>query len=1008
MVRTVTMTKLARKLIWLSGSSFLGLAMLPAMAQAPADTNPAVTTSADEILVTGSRIPRANLATIEPTSVIDAKRIDALGYTNLADALNELPQFGVADNGVVGAQGNGFNTGQTFINLYGLGSQRTLTLVEGRRFVSSNTPSAFGPAPGSQVDLNVIPETLVDRTDVLSVGGAPLYGADAIAGTVNIRLKHDFQGFEVRAQNGISQRGDGASHRISAIAGTDFAEGRGHIVVSGEWNKDAGLTTADRALTSSASGPFFAASLDPDAPFAEQLYYGQRLTVLNQYGTPMFYDLVPQVTGITNASGNPLTFNAAGRLVPFDYGAPTGSALLSAGGNGFNIGDYGSLRTGDQRYLATALGSFHVFDALRFFGEGWYSHSRATQLVNDPYYNSLVFGQPAGAPTGNLILSIDNPFLNPSDRAMIASQLFPGQDSFYLSRANTDLQTGRTTSTVSLYRFVGGAEGDISLLGKPWHYEASLNYGHSRTINQTRAVVFQNLQNALDAIAGPNGTIVCAPGYTNAPIATGSGACAPFDPFGQSNTAIQRAAIDYITAKAQSTSINTQFVADLNTHGTIATLPGGDIKMSIGYEHRRESASFDPGAFYAGQTLADGTREAYGNAVPIDAVSGAYHTDEGFAELRVPLVSPQMDVPLVHSAEIEAAARYVDNSIAGAAWTYTAGGIFAPVADLTFRGNYTRSIRAPAITEAFNPTSSAFVGGSDPCDQRFLSSGPNPARRGANCAAAGLPANFASNYVDVGVPATISGNPNLRNERADSYTFGAVIRPRYIPGLSISADYVAITVKDAIVQLDGDAILDACYDAAAFPSSFCNLVTRNSSGQISMIKEGFYNAAVRKLKAVQANVTYTLDLHRLGLGENAGAVTLAVDYYHVIDQYTRIGVGDIDHSTGEIGNPVNSYTANLGFARGGLALLWQTQYFGPSVFDADAPASLYQYPGVKHWYLFNASIGYTIDKNYDIRLIVNNVLDTRPPFPSPAGSGLITYYSGLLGRYMKVSAGVKF
>jgi outer membrane receptor protein involved in Fe transport len=257
------------------------------------------------------------------------------------------------------------------------------------------------------------------------------------------------------------------------------------------------------------------------------------------------------------------------------------------------------------------------------------------------------------------------------------------------------------------------------------------------------------------------------------------------------------------------------------------------------------------------------------------------------------------------------------------------------------------------------------------------------------------------------VPTTITGNPNLRNERADSFTFGAVLRPRFLPGFTASADYVHIALKDAIVALGGDQVLDACYDAVNYPSSFCKMVTRNSAGQITMIDEGYYNASAAKLKAVTADIDYRFDLRAVGLGDHAGQVDLGVHYYHLINQYTRIGNGDIDHTVGEIGNPRDSFTANLNYTKGGVNLLWQTEYFGPSVIDADAPPSAYQYPGISHWFLFNASIGGTIDGRYDLRLIVDNVTNARPPFPTPAGGGTITYFSGIVGRAFRITAGIR-
>lgn len=992
--------------------------------------------SGNEIIVTGTRLARAGFTGMQPAAVIGAAQIEKRGYTNLLDALNELPQFGVPGNSSVGAQ-SGFGAGQSFVDFLGLGSQRTLTLVNGRRFVSSNTASIFGPVDsGSQVDLNNIPEVMVDRVETVAIGGAPIYGSDAIAGTVNIILKKNYDGFGIEATNGISQHKDAGDHRISAIWGKNFDDDRGNFVVSGEWNKNDGLRTSDRFLTGG-QGNFFDSTLD-DSPYSNVLFSGgKHYTAFSQYGIPVFADTYPNLYGspyadVTDAAGNGLMFNRQGRLTPIDYGTPTGDGLSSAGGNGFAINDFGNLQVKSERYLGVAQGSYKFSDALRFFGEAWYSHSKATNLVDQPYYSTDLFGV-GGTANGDLVLSLDNPFLNPADAAIIRDNLaangalggvelqdgtFTAPNSFLLARANTDLQTGQASTTIQLYRFVGGVDGDFTVGGKQWHYEASLNYGRSKATSRAPNLVFQNLLNAINATRDASGNIVCAPGYTSAPIATQSSTCAPLDVFGQSDTATQQAALKYITAIARSTSLDQQFVGNINAQGSLFKLPGGDVRLSVGYEHRWEKTAFDPGTYYYGEVLADGTRQGYGNSIPIDPISGSFHTDEGFAELQVPIVSPDMNLSFLNRLQLEGAARYVKNSLSGGAWTYTLGGEIAPVKDVTFRGNFTRSIRSPAITEAFNPTSQIFDSGSDPCDQRYINDGPDPARRAANCLAAGVPTTqtnpdgsvtpWQSNYSKFTIPGSVSGNRNLKNETANSFTFGTVLRPRFVPGLTISADYINVSIKDEIVSLSGDDILDACYDGTTFPNSFCALAPRDSTGQITFISEGYYNAAIAKLRAYQAEIAYTTDLDRFGLGANAGSINFSFNFYHVLNQYTKVGTGSVVHTDGNIGNPKNSFTANLSYANKGFSFLWQTQYFGPSKINVDAAPDTYEYPGNKHWYLFNATAGYSISDHYKLQFIVDNVFNKNPPFPAPAGGGTITYFKGILGRYFKVSVSAAF
>ena len=228
----------------------------------------------------------------------------------------------------------------------------------------------------------------------------------------------------------------------------------------------------------------------------------------------------------------------------------------------------------------------------------------------------------------------------------------------------------------------------------------------------------------------------------------------------------------------------------------------------------------------------DAPRSQFGRSIPIDPVSGSYNTDEVFGEIQIPLVSPSMDVPFVNLLEAKGAIRYVDNSLTGGDITWTAGGRWKPVEDFAIRGNFTRSIRAPAITELFNPNSAIFTTADDPCDARFINAGPNPAQRAANCAADGLPANFTSNIVDFTTRGSLSGNTELENETADSWTIGAVFTPTFAPGLTLSVDWVDIALEGAIQSVDAEGTLEACYDANDFPNSACDRIDRDGAGQV--------------------------------------------------------------------------------------------------------------------------------------------------------------------------------
>jgi len=996
------------KSVLFCATSAAGIAMscgTPVMAQetspSAAENSAEASDEAEAIIVTGSRIARPELSTTQPTTVIGSAQIESRGYTNLTQALQQLPSFGPAGNSAVGAQ-SAFGPAQSFVDFYGLGSQRTLTLVNGRRFVSSNTASIFGPvSAGSQVDLNNIPITLIDRVDVVAVGGAPIYGSDAISGTVNVILKKDFDGFEFGGEYGISQRGDAPDRRLSAIVGKNFAEGRGNITISGEYNKVTGFTAGDRSV--SAEGLRFGTPpASAGSPFARVLYPAQRYSAFTSGGVPFSDDdFLVRRSGIFDASGNPLQFGPNGTLVPLDLGTVLRQGYISSGGNGFNLPLQNNILTNSERYIGTALGSYQLTDGVRAFGEAWYAHSRGTNIIDQPNYNTALFDA-AGTPDGNLPISIDNPYLSAADRATIVANLAPGQDTFYVGRALSDLTTGRAQATVETYRFVGGFDGDFAVGEHQFKWEVSGTYGHSRTVGKNYEIVQQNFANALDAVLDGSGNIVCRPGYTNASIPTGSSTCAPLNIFGVGNAS--QAARDYIFAEARPVSTNSQFVFNANIQGALFTLPGGDAQFSLGYEHRRERTAFDPGDYYAGELQDDGSRVQYGRIIPIGAIAGKFHTNEIFGELTAPLVSRETGLKFLKVLEFDGAARYVKNSLSGGDLTWTAGGRLGFFDGLTFRGNFTRSIRSPAITEVFNPTSQAFDAGSDPCDARYVDSGPNPANRRANCIAAGItdPDNFVSNYSDFTVPISVSGNSSLDNEKANSWTIGAIIQPPFVPGLSLAVDWVSIHLKGAIRSLSGDDILNACYDGSGLTSIFCGSVDRDADGQITFIREGYFNAASYTFEGLTVDLKYrhTTPVGTFGFG---------VNYLYRDKLETRVGTGDINHLAGEIGYPRNAGTVDLTYEKGGFNALLQMQYVGKGDFDKDEADNARNIKGVGDWEVFNATIGYDVNEQFKLKFIVDNIADRKPPYPYVGTyEQNQMYYSGIVGRSFRVSATTHF
>ena len=456
-------------------------------AQEKPATTPAKEESLQEVVITGSRIARPDLDRLQPTTVVNSATFEQRGYSDVGQALQELPSFGIQPSSAVNTQG-GFGIAQSFVDLYSLGSQRTLTLVNGRRFVSSSTASLFNGAtsPGQQVDLNVVPTILIDRVETVSVGGAPIYGADAIAGTVNIILKKDFEGLDVDAQVGVSDQKDAWNYRFRALGGLNFADGRGNVMGAAEFFKADGLVGTARKNFSQDLG--FNAPLTP-GPYKTVLTPNGSVPSVSTSGIPLLDDgffgpafgLNPKLIGVTNGAGQVLAWSpGSSSLSPYNLGQQTGNPIFWEGGDGIRLSEFSNILSPQERINIDGLANFKITEHFAVFAEAWLSEEHATNLVAQPAYNTALFGG-AGTVNGNFVVSVNNPFLTPADRASIQNALnnyaatlpFGGfldpnwnNSHFYVSRANSDLQSGRATGDQTVTRGVLGVNGDFTL-GQP-------------------------------------------------------------------------------------------------------------------------------------------------------------------------------------------------------------------------------------------------------------------------------------------------------------------------------------------------------------------------------------------------------------------------------------------------------------------------------------------------------------------------------------------------------------
>lgn len=990
----------------------------------------------EEIVVTGSRIARAGYDTLQPAVNIDSDFIDNRGFTNVADALNEIPAFGigVSNSGRQGA----LQGGQNFVNAFGLGTQRTLTLINGRRVVGQNAIGVGdngGAAPsagaGLQVDLNIIPTALIDRVETIFIGGAPIYGTDAIAATVNIILKDDFEGFSLDAQVGTDERGDASNGRIRGVWGANIDDGRGNVILAAEYTTTSGVDSSENSIarrqTAFCENP--AAGLnalglpivDPNDGIPDLVLCDDAVNVwqVPNSGLPLLpgaFLVFPNGAGtLLDAQGNSLVFDAAGNLVTFDQ-ANLGTArgiFFSVGADGFNNPNVFTLAervpviSPLDRWNLMGSGHYKVANNTRVFLEGLFSRTETTAIPSDvPQFSTNVFAPGAN---GNINVNInDNPFISQQLRdVLILNGVFDpnlNQDQFFqLSRSNADIFGVRDLDKreQNVFRFVVGLEGEFEFLGDTWNWDTAFNFGETSSTIRQPVLNGPRYALALDAVVDPaSGDIVCRAqidppesffdNVFQRPLISAIEECIPFNPIGvQVLTPEQHA---YLVQEDFSTSKIQQRTYEINITGAPLHLPAGPVSVAAGFQYRREEAQFN--ADRSSQIGIDPS-----SIIP--NVSGEFDTTEFYGEAVLPIVEdgigPGFNVPFLASLQLEGAVRFVDNSRAGSDITWTAGGRLRPslpgIGDgLTFRGNFTRSIRSPSVQELFLPRTEIATFADDPCDPEFLEAGPNPELRRANCEAqvqmlkdqGDLPpgfdlANFESLIDNRTEEGTFGGNPNLENEVADSWTVGVVFASPVLEGFRASIDWTDISITDEIAALSATQILTGCYDSPNFPNiDECNQFGRDGLFQVTNPQTGLLNAARRDFAGLVANVSYEFEAADLP-GSLPGNMEILGYFFHSAKVEREVSGGDLDILTGERGFEKVRWQLNLVYTMNRAMFMWQTRYIGSFVVDKQAAPERFA-PGegkAPSVYLNNATFSYQFNDHFGLRAVINNVFDER-------------------------------
>jgi len=648
--------------LWAGASTLaVSLAFVTPIHAQELDTTPAATEEpAGDITVTGSRIARDGSSAPTPVTVLGSDYMNQRGQTNVADALNELPAFRPAQT-PQGSSNRSQIAGSNFVDLRGLGSSRTLLLVDGKRFVPS--------APTGQVDLNNIPSIMIDRTEVVTGGASASYGSDAVAGVVNLVLKKDFKGIQGDIQYGQSDLNDANEYRVALLVGGSFLDDRLHVMAAGEYydNEGAGdQFTRDWGRKQ----PGLVVNPTKSNGLPTRIITNNVHDSLQTDGGLITSGLTwGSLTGTSDS--RLVQFAADGTPTPFAVGQLAGSQLM-IGGDGASYFYRGfDLLPKMERKIGYGRVAFDASDSLRLFADVSFSDSQ----VNGQSANAYNYG--------NLTISADNAYLPTAVRdAMIAKGLSTvsfGRWSGDIGQVTTDLNT-RT------FRTVAGFEGK---LGSNWTYDGSYEYGETKYVskinNLRQSALFKQ---ALDSVVNPaTGAVVCRVSLTNPGTA-----CLPFNPFGVGN--FDPASTDYFTGTAWLRQKTVQNAAALNIQGKLLDLPAGPLQVAFGAEYRSEKANA------TSDTASQASLWDYANPKPLH---GSYNAKELYGEINVPVLK---DVPFIQRLDVTGALRYTDYSSSGGVETWKLGGDWEVNDVLRLRATRSRDVRAPNITELF--TTSVF------------------------------------------------------------------------------------------------------------------------------------------------------------------------------------------------------------------------------------------------------------------------------------------------------------
>lgn len=977
-------------------------------ASAPNAPNSVETDDTEKVTVTGSRLRRDSFSVTTPLVTVGSDAIEDAGLGSLASVLvEEIPALSESTSNS-NSQSLVSGTGLSTINLRNLGSDRTLTLIDGRRVVSNSYS-------GNYVSLSTIPSGMVHKVEVISGGASATYGSDAIAGVVNIITQQSKEGFDIKARGGKTTNGGGEEFTLDVNYGTEFDNGKGYFFFSSTYDEQKEIDFYDRKR----------ALLETDFDYDDEL-------MCNTNGTIDGDQCVRDITADdwryrSDGTLGGVFVEGSGSRGGFWYNEAGLQTDWNEERDGINSRQWDKIRVPEESLSTAFKVNYDITDDVQASFQIQYSNNTSLNVKSpeDEYEGTVVLViDPETGETSRVRSSripIDNPYVPEEIRQATSSDI-------KWDRRMAEVGNVTTDNERETIRSWGGLQG--SLFDGLWDWDVSVGYGKF-TQNQTRLneINVLRLKSALDAEFAADGTTVqCADEQARAQ------GCVPINLFGEGS--ITSEAANWIRSNP---TINTE-VEQLNVLGYIAgdlfTLPAGPVASVFGAEYRKDS-----------QDLSVSDEQQYGgvtfNLVP--AFKGDIDVKEVFAEMAFPLLK---DHAFAKSLTAETSLRLADYSHENIDLmkSYKLGLTWQPVEGYLLRANYARSQRAPNITELLSPPRGDYDSFNDICDGVTATS---TEEGHANCrleptiaALIAADPNFEFEDDNNGYGPN-AGNTQLMEETGDTYTFGITMAPDYVPGLQIAIDYYDITVEGAIEEIDNPEIINQCYNSSSAwgaGNEFCEAITRDSEGQIIEIMQRLYNVGELATSGYDVAVAYQIDL------ENYGSLSLKADMTHVID-HTKTYEGNDGAETlnynGELdgGTFEDIASASITWNNDNWRVRWSTKYKGDivdsherveehlemfaendarcaagdpaCVENPEIPNYLYYGSYIKH----NLSASYTTTwKDSEIRFYggINNVFDEDKFVPrtgATAETGIGNYdskYGGGIGRFVFIGTQFSF